>query len=97
MSTLLIFFLNGLTNGMLLFLIAAGLTTIFGVMGILNFAHGSLYMLGAYLSYSLVVQGQLNFWLALAIAPLIVALVGGFSKFYFCVRSINKMLVFNSC
>lgn len=52
MSTLLIFFLNGLTNGLLLFLIAAGLTTIFGVMGILNFAHGSLYMLGAYLSYS---------------------------------------------
>ena len=89
MSTLLIFFLNGLTNGLLLFLIAAGLTTIFGVMGILNFAHGSLYMLGAYLSYSLVVQGQLNFWLALAIAPLIVALVGGILEILF-LRPIYK-------
>ncbi|MDJ0571612.1 MAG: branched-chain amino acid ABC transporter permease [Pleurocapsa sp. MO_192.B19] len=86
MSTLLIFFLNGLTNGMLLFLIAAGLTIIFGVMGILNFAHGSLYMLGAYLSYSLVVQGKLNFWLALAIAPLIVALVGGILEILFLRR-----------
>ena len=86
MSTVLIFFLNGLTNGMLLFLIAAGLTTIFGVMGILNFAHGSLYMLGAYLSYSLVVQGKLNFWLALAIAPLIVALVGGILEILFLRR-----------
>ena len=86
MSTLLIFFLNGLTNGMLLFLIAAGLTTIFGVMGILNFAHGSLYMLGAYLSYSLVIQGKLNFWLALAIAPLIVALVGGILEILFLRR-----------
>ncbi len=89
MSILLIFFLNGLTNGLLLFLIAAGLTTIFGVMGILNFAHGSLYMLGAYLSYSLVVQGQLNFWLALAIAPLIVALVGGILEILF-LRPIYK-------
>ncbi len=89
MSTLLIFFLNGLTNGLLLFLIATGLTTIFGVMGILNFAHGSLYMLGAYLSYSLVVQGQLNFWLALAIAPLIVALVGGILEILF-LRPIYK-------
>ncbi len=89
MSTLLIFFLNGLTNGLLLFLIAAGLTTIFGVMGILNFAHGSLYMLGAYLSYSLVVQGQLNFWLALGIAPLIVALVGGILEILF-LRPIYK-------
>ena len=76
-STLVFFFLNGLTNGMLLFLIAAGLTLIFGVMGVLNFAHGSLYMLGAYLTYWLTVQGQMNFWLALLIAPLLVALVGG--------------------
>ena len=86
MSALLILFLNGLTNGMLLFLIAAGLTTIFGVMGILNFAHASLYMLGAYLSFSCVVQGKLSFWLALAIAPLIVALVGGVLEILFLRR-----------
>ncbi|MGK7916499.1 MAG: branched-chain amino acid ABC transporter permease [Prochloraceae cyanobacterium] len=84
-ATLVLFFLNGLTNGMLLFLIAAGLTLIFGVMGVLNFAHGSLYMLGAYLTFGLVVQGQLNFWLALSIAPLIVALVGGLIEI-FCLR-----------
>lgn len=94
MSTVLIFFLNGLTNGMLLFLIAAGLTIIFGVMGILNFAHGSLYMLGAYLSYSLVVQGKLNFWLALAIAPLIVALVGGILEILFLRRIYQRDVSF---
>ncbi len=94
MSTVLIFFLNGLTNGMLLFLIAAGLTIIFGVMGILNFAHGSLYMLGAYLSYSLVVQGKLNFWLALAIAPLIVALIGGILEILFLRRIYQRDVSF---
>ena len=94
MSTVLIFFLNGLTNGMLLFLIAAGLTIIFGVMGILNFAHGSLYMLGAYLSYSLVVQGKLNFWWALAIAPLIVALVGGILEILFLRRIYKRDVSF---
>ena len=76
-DTLVILALNGLTNGMLLFLIAAGLTLIFGVMGVLNFAHGSLYMLGAYLTFWLVAQGQLNFWLALLAAPLLAALAGG--------------------
>ncbi|MGK7875146.1 MAG: branched-chain amino acid ABC transporter permease [Xenococcaceae cyanobacterium] len=76
-ATLVLFFLNGLANGMLLFLIAAGLTLIFGVMGVLNFAHGSLYMLGAYLTFWLAVPGQLNFWVALLVAPVIVALVGG--------------------
>jgi len=72
--------LNGLTQAMLLFLIAAGLTLIFGVLGVLNFAHGSLYMLGAYLSYtiaSLVVGSPSSFWVALALAPVVVAVVGG--------------------
>jgi len=76
-TTLLFFFLNGLSEGLLLFLIALGLNLIFGVMGVLNFAHGSLYMLGAYLTYTIAVQGKLSFWLALIIAPVIVALVGG--------------------
>ena len=77
LDILVLFVLNGLTNGMLLFLIAAGLTLIFGVMGVLNFAHGSLYMLGAYLTFWLATLGPLNFWLALLVAPLVVALVGG--------------------
>lgn len=89
LATAIVLLLNGLANGMLLFLIAVGLTIIFGVMGVLNFAHGSLYMLGAYLTYWIAVGGQLNFWLALAIAPVIVALVGGAIEF-FCLRRIYR-------
>jgi len=47
-------FLYGLTNAMFIFLIASGLSIIFGVLGVLNFAHGSLYMLGAYTTYQCV-------------------------------------------
>src|SRR5262245_4381674 len=57
-------------------MVSAGLTLIFGMMGVLNFAHGSFYMLGAYFGYSL--ARYANFWLALAVAPLAVALIGAF-------------------
>lgn len=76
-GTLLVLLLNGLSAGMLLFLIAVGLSLIFGVMEVLNFAHGSLYMLGAYTTYHLVDRGGVNFWAAILIAPFIVAIVGG--------------------
>ena len=72
--------LNGLTQAMFLFLIASGLSLIFGVLGVLNFAHGSLYMLGAYLSYtiaSLFVSSPAAFWVALILGSIGVALVGG--------------------
>ena len=75
LSSFVLFFLNGLTFGMLLFLIASGLSLIFGVLGILNFGHGTLYMLGAYLAYQRIkVFG--NFWLTLLLAPLAVAAFG---------------------
>ena len=75
MSILPIQVLHGLVYGMLLFLLASGLTLIFGMMGVLNFAHGALYMLGAYFSFSVLLwTGQ--FWLSLIIAPVLVALVG---------------------
>ncbi|MEN6438623.1 MAG: branched-chain amino acid ABC transporter permease [Syntrophobacter sp.] len=64
--------LNGLSWGMLLFLIAVGLTTVFGVMGVLNFAHGSLFMLGAYLAMQCM-RWFGSFWLGLLIGPPIVA------------------------
>ena len=64
--------LNGLSWGMLLFLISVGLTTIFGVMGVLNFAHGSLFMLGAYLCMQLV-RWVGSFWIGLLLGPPIVA------------------------
>ncbi len=62
----------GLSIGMLLFLLAVGLTLIFGMLGVINFAHGALYMLGAYLAYQ-TVQWTGSFWIALVVAPLIVA------------------------
>ena len=67
MGGFLVQILNGLQYGLLLFLISSGLTLIFGVMGVINLAHGSLYMIGAYLTY--VVAGATGeFWLALPAA-----------------------------
>lgn len=66
--------LNGLTYGFLLFMLAAGLTLVFSLMGIMNFAHASLYMLGAYVGYSLV--PLMGFWLAAVAAPILVGLLG---------------------
>ena len=71
--------LNGLAGASALFLVAAGLTLIFGVTRVVNFAHGSLYMLGAYIAYSLVStlpRGPLGFWGAVVVAALAVALIG---------------------
>ena len=67
--------LHGLVYGMLLFLVASGLTLIFGMMGVLNFAHGALYMLGAYFSFS-ILQWTGQFWLSLIFAPFMVMFVG---------------------
>ena len=67
--------LHGLVYGMLLFLVASGLTLIFGMMGVLNFAHGAIYMLGAYFSFS-ILQWTGQFWLSLVFAPFMVAGIG---------------------
>lgn len=67
--------LHGLVYGMLLFLVASGLTLIFGMMGVLNFAHGALYMLGAYFSFSILMWTG-HFWLSLIFAPIGVAVIG---------------------
>ena len=67
--------LHGLAYGMILFLIASGLNVIFGMMGVLNLAHASFFMLSAYLGYQVVVLTG-SFWLALLLAPLGSALVG---------------------
>jgi branched-chain amino acid transport system permease protein len=65
----------GLSLGMLLFLLASGLTLIFGMLRTINFAHGAFYMLGAYLSYQ-VVSWTDSFWICLVAAPLIVGIIG---------------------
>jgi branched-chain amino acid transport system permease protein len=71
--------LTGLANASSLFLIACGLSIIFGVTRIVNFAHGSLYMLGAYIAYTLVIWldgGILGFWFSMAAAAAAVGLIG---------------------
>jgi branched-chain amino acid transport system permease protein len=78
----LIFFslLNGLVYGMLLFMLASGLTLIFGMMGVLNFAHAAFYMLGAYLAYT--ISGYFSFWAGLVVAPVLVGLLGAVVERY---------------
>ena len=66
---------NGIVTGMILALIASGLTLIFGIMDVVNFAHGELFMLGAYMGV-VVLSTSGSFWLALIIATLVVALLG---------------------
>src|SRR5580698_1348463 len=65
---------NGIVAGMILALIASGLTLIFGIMDVVNFAHGELFMLGAYMGVIVAATG--NFWLGLVASALIVAIVG---------------------
>ncbi len=67
--------LNGLQYGVMLFLLAAGLTLIFGIMGVINLAHGSLYMLGAYAGTWVAMQTG-SFWLGVPAALIVAALVG---------------------
>src|SRR5215813_10928696 len=66
---------NALSQAALLFFLGVGLTLIFGIMRIVNFAHGTLYMLGAFIGYSLV-RATGSFWLALALAPVAVGAIG---------------------
>ncbi len=73
---LLIQGLNALSLGMNLFIIAAGLTLVFGVLRVINFAHGAFFMLGAYVCYS-AVQVTDNFWLGAAAAALVLAAIAG--------------------
>lgn len=84
MENLIVSLLNGVIYGLLLFMVSAGLTLIFGMMGVLNFAHASFYMLGAYFAYAL--QGSLGFWGALAASPILVGLVGVVVEKYFLRR-----------
>ncbi|MBP6395282.1 MAG: branched-chain amino acid ABC transporter permease [Giesbergeria sp.] len=79
--------LNGLSYGLLLFMLSAGLTLIFSMMGVLNFAHTSFYMLGAYLAYSL--SEVVGFWLALLLAPLAVGVLGALFERY-CLRRVHQ-------
>jgi branched-chain amino acid transport system permease protein len=86
-SFFLISLLNGLSVGLLLFMLASGLTLIFSMMGVLNFAHASFYMVGAYVAYT-IARGS-NFWIALALAPLVVGAAGAAFERY-VLRRVHK-------
>jgi branched-chain amino acid transport system permease protein len=79
--------LNGLSYGLLLFMLSSGLTLIFSMMGVLNFAHASFYMVGAYVGYS--VAQLVGFWPALLVAPLVVGALGALFE-RLCLRKVHK-------
>jgi branched-chain amino acid transport system permease protein len=81
LALLLTQFVNALSQSALLFFLGVGLTLIFGLMRIVNFAHGALYMLGAFVGYSLS-NWSGNYWLALAGAPVLVGLLGAAFEFF---------------
>ncbi|MES2975268.1 MAG: branched-chain amino acid ABC transporter permease [Pseudomonadota bacterium] len=87
MEQFIISMLNGVSYGLLLFMLSSGLTLIFSMMGVLNFAHASFYMLGAYVGYT--VSRFTGFWPALVIAPLVVGVLGAIFERQ-CLRKVHK-------
>jgi branched-chain amino acid transport system permease protein len=79
--------LNGISYGLLLFLLSSGLTLIFSMMGVLNFAHASFYMLGGYFAY--MISSKIGFWPALVFAPMLLVLVGALVE-RFGLRTVHK-------
>jgi branched-chain amino acid transport system permease protein len=79
--------LNGLAYGLLLFMLSSGLTLIFSMMGVLNFAHASFYMIGAYFAYQS--TKWFGFWPALVVAPLLVGGIGALVE-RFGLRMVHK-------
>ena len=80
MDVILFTIFNGILYGMLLFMLSSGLTLIFGMMGVLNFAHASFFMLGAYFAYQ--ISEFVGFYPALIIAPIIIAILGAIVERY---------------
>ena len=87
MEFFIISMLNGVSYGLLLFMLSSGLTLIFSMMGVLNFAHASFYMVGAYVGYT--VARLTGFWPGLVVAPLVVGALGAvFERFF--LRRVHK-------
>lgn len=80
MSLFIVNLLDGLVTGLLLFMLCSGLTLIFSMMGVLNFAHASFYMLGAYFGYQ--ISTFVGFWPGLILAPIIVGVIGALIERY---------------
>ena len=87
MEYIIVSVLNGVVHGLLLFMVSAGLTLIFGMMGVLNFAHAWFYMLGAYVGFTLTRLG--GFWIGLLLAPIVAGLFGVLVERYM-LRRVHK-------
>jgi branched-chain amino acid transport system permease protein len=87
MELLTVSLLNGLSYGLLLFMLSSGLTLIFSMMGVLNFAHASFYMLGAYVAYT--TTKYVGYWPALLVAPAVAFVAGALFERY-CLRRVHK-------
>ena len=88
-------FLSGLSRGMMLFLIASGLSLIFGVMNILNFAHATLWLVGAYVCYTfwfLMQDYAFGLWLSIPLAALVLAAIGWVIEVVLIRRVYNREL-----
>ncbi len=68
--------LLGLVNGSFYAMLSLGLAVIFGLLGIVNFAHGALYMIGAYVAFIALDRFGINYWFALILSPLVVGALG---------------------
>jgi branched-chain amino acid transport system permease protein len=94
-NTFVISMLNGISYGLLLFMLSSGLTLIFSMMGVLNFAHASFYMVGAYFAYQIGkwmtgwFGAEAGFWIALVLAPLLVGVLGAMVERY-GLRKVHK-------
>jgi branched-chain amino acid transport system permease protein len=87
-KTFILFFVHGITYSGLLFLIASGLTMVFSMMRVMNFAHASFYMLAAYISYSIMLRtGQ--FWLCMILSPIVLFVIGSFVE-KFLIRRVHS-------
>ncbi|MEZ5818769.1 MAG: branched-chain amino acid ABC transporter permease [Hyphomicrobiaceae bacterium] len=87
MEYFIVSLLNGVVHGLLLFMVSAGLTLIFGMMGVLNFAHAWFYMLGAYVGFTLTRHG--GFWVGLVLAPIVAGGLGVLVE-RFMLRRVHK-------
>ena len=89
--------LIGLINGSFYALLSLGLAVIFGMLNIINFAHGAQYMMGAFAAFFLLQYAGLDYWWALVIVPLVVGLLGIVIERLFCNGSINSTISTGCC
>lgn len=96
MDAFILNMLNGISFGVILFLLASGFSLIFGVMGILNLSHGALYMVGAYIGWTIAVKYGLNFWFACLMGGLTAGLISlamerGFFRYLY--KQLNEQVL----